>query len=525
MSQGTEFIRFASKNERRYIMRHALGFYNALTLTGLYTLSDAGSFDANNLNNFIPALKHCIATHPILSAAIEGQNTENPSFIRPDYLDLRNHLHLLDTLATSTSSSAKHKDDQELHLITQVTKQIHDQPFLQVNQKPPWKVFIVPLVDESTLVHRVYIIFAYSHSHGDGRSGLEFHRTLLEGLKTAQELYDLEYLYQTSTSAMSLPPPLEEAANLTITWRYLFLNVFGDYIPNALNNLLNLQSPVNKPHAANAWTGKAMSYDKFNFHTGSELLLVKNDQLNAILSMCRQKGVKFTGFFNHLVVHILQSLLPHVGNGNVPTQTLLGQIVVDLRPLLPAYTANENQMINSVTALYVSAPSTSSDWNTAFNLKHDPAFWEDARRTTDQLAECASTLVDQPIGLLRYLGSFRDWFLGKVGMSRDSSYEISNAVVFDPHARSIDLSTTTDPRKWDIERVLFSQPANVTGSPLNFQIVTRRGGDMVITLNWQLGVLGVSDEAVLARKILDKARDLMSEICCGCPASCIHCDR
>jgi hypothetical protein len=485
-------------------MRHALGFYHALTITGLYALPDTdSSFDATNLDNFIPAMKHCIATHPILSVVIQGESTENPCFVQPKSLNLRNHLHLIDTLFPA-------RDD--IHGITRLTKEIHDQPFRNVDQQPPWKVFIVPLTDEEKPSPRVYIVFAYSHSHGDGKSGLEFHRTFLEGLRTANETYDQSHIYQISNLASLLPPPLEQAANLTITWRYLFLNLFGGYIPNIACRLFDFQPPVNIAHASMAWTGKVMSYDPSHFHTGSEVLLIKKELLNAVLKICRENDVKFTGFLNHLIAHILHRRISQDGDENTKKQTLLGQIVVDLRPMIPAYAKNENQMGNSVSALYVSCTqSRKSGKDTTACLTHDTTFWNDARRTTVQLAECASTLVDQPIGLLRYLDSFRPWFLGKLGKNRDSSYEISNAIVFDPMSQSLNDSHAGK-ENWDIERVLFSQPANVTGSPLSFQIVTRKDSDMIITLNWQLGVLGVSDEDAFVLGILDRIHDLLTEI-------------
>ena len=99
---------FQGGNERRYIMRHALGFYGAVTLTGLYSVSDSVySFDPSNLEHFVPALKHCIAAHPILSAAIQGQTTESPNFTRPAYLDLRRHLHVVHAFSPLASLSPK----------------------------------------------------------------------------------------------------------------------------------------------------------------------------------------------------------------------------------------------------------------------------------------------------------------------------------------------------------------------------------------------------------------------------------
>ncbi|KAJ6109346.1 alcohol acetyltransferase [Penicillium sp. IBT 16267x] len=508
-----EIIRPASNNERRHIMRHALGFYRALTLSGLYTLHDTdNSFDASNLGYFIPALKYCIAAHPILGAAIHGETTESPQFVRSAYLNLQNHIHLVETV--SPTGSYPLKDD--LNFLTRVNREIHDQPFLNVDQSPPWKLIICPLANEPTApgTQRMYVIFAYSHSHGDGKSGLAFHKTFLEGLQTAHELYDQSPVYQPPASP--IPPPLEQACNLKITWSYLLLNLFGGYMPTSVCNLLDFPAPA----TTHTWTGKEMCYDPENFHTGSEALLVNKSLLDATLRVCRKHEVRFTGFFNHLILHILDTILPHDA-----TRTFLGQIVVDLRPLVPVYTANE--MVNCVSALYESSKSNQipgGNERPTTSLKHDASFWDAARMTTNRLAACASSLVNQPIGLLRYLNRFRPWFLGKLGKDRESSYEISNAVVFDPQNSDVSpILPSARLRNWDIERVAFSQPADVTGSALNFQIVTRKGGDMVITLNWQLGILDVLDENQFVQDILARIHGSLTVICCDCPVDCVDC--
>ena len=49
--------------------------------------------------------------------------------------------------------------------------------------------------------------------------------------------------------------------------------------------------------------------------------------------------------------------------------------------------------------------------------------------------------------------------------------------------------------------MLFSQPASAGGSCLSFTTVTRHGGDMVLMLSWQSGIVGVEDEQGLASRI------------------------
>ncbi|KAL4913760.1 hypothetical protein BDW62DRAFT_191826 [Aspergillus aurantiobrunneus] len=118
-------------------------------------------------------------------------------------------------------------------------------------------------------------------------------------------------------------------------------------------------------------------------------------------------------------------------------------------------------------------------------------------------------LSTRPWVLLRYLDKFRPWFLEKLGKRRDSSYEISNAVVLDPSSKS---AVDDDRGRWDIVRMVFSQPANVTSCPLSFSAVTTKGGEMVLTVNWQVGVLAVDDEDAFAKDVLRRIDGYLADI-------------
>ncbi|OMP87559.1 hypothetical protein BK809_0007646 [Diplodia seriata] len=133
----------------------------------------------------------------------------------------------------------------------------------------------------------------------------------------------------------------------------------------------------------------------------------------------------------------------------------------------------------------------------------EDVFWHRARETTRALAERSSTLGDQPIGLLKYLRSFRGWLEGQVGGRREASYEVSNLMAFKPELEGdVDGGNGVG---WGLGRMVFSQPANATGAAVNFNIVTREGGDMVVALTWQRGVLGVDggDEDAWAKGVCE----------------------
>jgi hypothetical protein len=467
----------------------------------------ADNADVKNPTTYIPALKHCVATHPILSAEIRGQDGEEPVFVRCGNMggmDLERHLEVLDPASAVP-------DVDEIEALKRVMLRVHDTCFEDVERVPPWKVIILPLSPSGEEgKNRAYVVFAYSHSHGDGRSGLNFHRTFLEGLRRGQEdgRYDCTPVYSTSGLG-SLPPALEEACTLRITWKFLHSTLFGARMPECLRGWLGFSTPI---ASDKTWTGKVMQYNAGNFRTGSEILLVQRNRVESVLRACREKGgARFTGLLNQLVVRALSDVLPE-HDASCAVEDFIGAIVVDLRALVPAY--KPEMMLNCVSAVYEGSQRVAKGISVV-SLKDDEALWDAVRGTTARLAHSASTLVDQPIGLVQYLNKFRPWFLEKLGEARDSSYEISNAVVFDPSPKdntSVSGVESDGKGTWDIERMVFSQPANVTNCPLSFSVVTRKDGEMIMTLNWQVGVLGVADENGLAKDILGRIDGYLTEI-------------
>ncbi|RDW65779.1 uncharacterized protein DSM5745_09518 [Aspergillus mulundensis] len=529
-------LRAASKNEHRYITRHALGFYRALTMTGLYTLdldtglstSESSEYvDMTIPDTYIPALKWCIAAHPILRTGIQGQDGEEPVFVRAPKMDLRRHVRV----DCSIMDGGVNLDGKsEVEALRRVLLREHDEGFEGVENVPPWRVVVAPLPvsdidgyqrNDARRKAKAYIIFAYSHSHGDGRSGLVFHRAFLEGLRGAHRVYDKGYEYATtidhqgsvSEVEYQLPPPLEEACALRITWSYLLLTLFGAHLPAFVSRWFGFQTPA---VTEGTWTGEVMMHDSESFRTGAAILIVEERRLDTVLKTCREKGgARFTGLLNQLVVRALSGALSaHTFASEASVNNFIGQIVIDLRRLVPAY--SDDMMVNCVSAASECSPRVPDDQDE--DLRNNAAFWDAVRQTTLRLARSSSTLVDQPIGLLRYLDKFRPWFLEKLGKRRDSSYEISNAVVFDPSPGHKSTSVESNNRKeevkmdWNIERMVMSQPANVTGCPLSFSVVTRKGGDMALTLNWQVGVLGIEDEDGFAEDVLKRIDGLLAGI-------------
>ena len=475
-------------------MRQALDHYRTLVIGGIYSCDE--KITAESLRDvFFRALKHCISVHPILSAVILGEETEAPVFARPRTLDLNNHISTFET-----GSGGKGKGEQDL--IKSAFIHTHDQPFNARDRIPPWKIVVVPLPSPvETSSKRYLILFGYYHSHGDGKSGLAFHKSFVRGLSLASDLdcrFTTDSIHETPDTP--LLPPVEKAGRLTISWSYLLTPVLGAYLPSFIAKPLNFRASAT-PESHDQWRGNPTSYNPDDFRTCVEMLVVDNLELQKILTACRERGAKFTGLFHQFIVRALSEALPEDGKAG----SFVSQTAVDLRHLLNGITSDDMALIP--TGYYELFPRRQADaWKGWTVSGRENPIWEAAIATTNGLAKCASTLHDQPIGLLGYLTNFHSWTKAKIGELRDSSYELSNILSFNP-------GPTRPEDVWHVDTMLFSQPANASGSCVNFNTVSRDGGDMVLMLSWQSGVLGLDDEQDFAARVCASIRTSIDELC------------
>ncbi|TIA40714.1 hypothetical protein D6C79_07382 [Aureobasidium pullulans] len=484
-------LRPAGYNERRYITRQSLGYYRTLAIGGIYTVDQASATKIPQ-QTFVPALKHCVATHPLLSATIEGQDTESPSFARPKTLDLHNHVEILCTDDLGSGAA----DLSEKDLIHRVTNRTLDLELSDVEITPPWKVVVFSLPGQGS-TQRLFILFAYYHSHGDGKSALAFHKTFLQGLNQESNVGD-NFLCE--TPSVALPSTIEQAGKLSISWSYLLSPLFGAYLPEAVVKSLGLRASTT-PKSADAWTGKRVPFNHDTFSTGLEFFSVPHQTMDAALRLCRAHDVKFTGLLHQLIVRALSEALP----GSLTIGSFVASTVVDLRPLLNGIGPNDMSCPGPTAAFELFSRSKPTDWNNWTQPQSGSPIWTAARRTTKDVAKCASTLHDQPIGLLSYLSKFRPWMQGEAEKDRDTSYEISNLGVFDPKAGS-------QKGAWDVESMFFAQPANLLGGCLAFSVVTRKGGDMTVSVTWQEETLGVEEEQAFVARTCHLITQYLGEI-------------
>jgi hypothetical protein len=447
---------------------------------------------------FFAALESCIDEHPILSTVILGGDTEAPVIATPKTLDLDAHLEIREA----------DRDTSEGNSIEKLLTETGDRQFSSLHTTPPWKLVLAPLSSGATSGQsRLLVLYSNYHSHGDGRSGLAFHNSFHAGLVKCLGQADQQYKYVEpicNASTKPLLPPIEEGGKLSLSWPYLLSPLLGTYLPTSIASFLGIRTSWLSQEVG-IWRGKKTTFDLANHSTGLVLFNIEPATMRKVLQQCRAMKTTFTGVLEHLIV---RSLVAPDG-GAVAMKAFNTGIAIDMRHLFEGRYSDAS-MLNCVTGYSELVVFDRSEETTDWATNPSSIFWEAARKTSADLKVASSTLHNQPIGLLQYLKDFRSWTTGQIGKERESSFEISNLGAFSPA-----LQTEEEKPGISIEKVVFSQPAKATGSLLDFNPVSLKGGPLAMTITWQFGVLGLaeeSDETAFVRRVASKLESLVREV-------------
>ncbi|KAK5064419.1 hypothetical protein LTR84_000252 [Exophiala bonariae] len=441
------YLRAASPNERRCIARDYLDFYRGLAVGGTYDFSDGSNLSCPS--TYTRGLQKCIERHPQLSVVTINAESNSPYFEHYPKVDLEQHLQHLDKCK---------KDGDEDKAIQNALPGILDTKLLP--SIPAWKVFILPLSEK-----RCFIAFFYSHTLGDGMSGLAFHQTLLSGL----EVSHIENELPPSTRSKDIGPASDTPRNLPITWPFFLRTLLGIFLPKPLLSILGLEA-LNNAVTSATWTGSPVFYNAEKHTTGVRTITIDGTIVSRVLRVSRSHGVKLTGLLHQLIVGALSEFLPQ----SADISQFVAQTSLSLRGAL--------NISGDKIGNFISADTATLPKNNKMRCEAEAKVnWSSAKAITERLAAVSKDLRNHPIGLLPYVSDMRSWTLSKVGGSRDCSYEVSNLTSFRP---------VSPGGRATIVKMVFCQPASVTGAPLSFNVVSVANGPLSIAVSWQLGALG-----------------------------------
>ena len=436
----------AGPNERRCVARESLGFYRALIVGGIYNFSHP--VDLASTSTYIHALRQCVRRHQQLSCNLVDRESDSPYYQACDRLDLSQHVQILPQ--RNGWDGIRSVEDALPAILDSVGP-------LSI---PAWKVTIIPFPQQ-----KCFVGFSFSHSLGDGMSGIAFHRTFLAALQELGVEKDLIY----TPTLQQLDPPFDTSTNLPISWSFLLRPLLGTLLPKRVASLFGFGDKI----PPGTWTGSRVFYNAEEHRTGVKTLSIDGALVKEALRVCRTHQAKLTGLLHQLIIDSLsESLAQCSGIDNLTAQTAL-----NLRGAVGKSNDEMGNFISAVTHTHaIKKPSGDSEVFQELD-------WSAVRAVTERLAAAAKELRDQPIGLLRYLTDVRSWVASQPGQRRDCSYEVSNLGSFQPSGPT---------KRCSVTEMIFCQPANVLGAALDLNVVSVVNGSLSIAVSWQAGALSLS---------------------------------
>ncbi|EWZ35603.1 alcohol acetyltransferase [Fusarium oxysporum Fo47] len=471
MPAKTEFLRYASPNEMRTIAREDVGYYNAVVIGAVYDFADG--VNVKSPLTYFHALKRCIEEHPFFCVTVGDRNTDKGFYERVASINVEEHISFVEDKNAETDSLEAIGRSMETEL---------DRPFAA--GIPPWRIVVLPLGPS-----QCHVALSFSHTIGDGITGVAFHKTFLAGLRETPATEPSSII---APIDKPLPEPFDTAERLPISWSFLLAPVLAEYMPYVLVRLLGLRVSASYVDEG-TWTAAPIFFDPETYHNKLKIRQVEASQVNKVIQLARTHDARLSGVMHQLITRALSKA---VQDNNVTN--FVAQTAINMRRSIG--------MSNDVASDIVSGSYTIHLRSAATGPLTEQE-WASAAEATKEFAMTSTKLEDNAIGLLRYVPSMRKWTLGKIGKKRDSSYEFSNVGVFDGNNASDD--------RVKVSKLSFAQPGHVGGCPICFNIASVKNGDLVYTVTWQSGALGLGDEAAeekIVEEICDQVQRGFNEI-------------
>lgn len=325
--------------------------------------------------------------------------------------------------------------------------------------------------------------FVCSHNIADGMSGPQLHTSFLHALQTLKDSpYDGSPTWQPPRD-VSLPPPLEQFANLSISWSFLLGPLLNEYLPTAVTSFLGVKATS----TTNVWKGASARPHQLPLASLIATRVCKTylsaEKLKSVLAASKEHNARLTGLLTHLTA---RSLARSLKSRDQNYTEFIAGITINMRK---AMKCGEGQMANypsSTEATVIVEPSHLSAQNTSMSAED----WKSVATTTKHLEERSGTLADQPVGLLAYLNDFRGWNVKNAKAPAKISFEVSNVGVLDGGAGD-----------WNIQDLVFSQSADASGPPMSVNVASTKGGKLNLAFVWGPGALGVDDEVMFMDEV------------------------
>ncbi|KAF7556992.1 hypothetical protein G7Z17_g990 [Cylindrodendrum hubeiense] len=431
---------------------HHLGFFNNVGLSAHYKLSSSSSPAVPDLRQLIyAATGDLVRKHRILFAIPVNEDTTNTYFAALPSINLNRTITFLQR---SQPFIPNEGEDKELDAILEDQ---HNTNFKSdYGTLPFWRLIILqnPGVEKEFTAS-----FIYHHAIGDGVSGLVFHNALRDSLETASSSLSLDVKTERTVVAdsdTSILPPLEELHPLPI----------------------NPTSPSPPAKKLKEWTGNPIHTPcKSRFSS----LYLSPSVSNTFFQECKEKNASVTSALSSVIATVLFSILP-------PTAEALTCIIpVSLRPWLKL----PREVTNDAIGTYFDA--TNVQFTRADHKSQDSSstdIWAGAEQVSKVINDYLGNVSPSgepytAVAIFKTIEDVSVIFNSMIGNPRDAAFEVTNVGLF---PSSTNPQTESAPL-WQVEKVMLSRSAVVSGAAVTVSVATGGNGSMTVGFTWQDGVL------------------------------------
>jgi hypothetical protein len=413
------------------------------------------------------AVVDTIMRHPMLQVGMVGATSKTPSWIQLPSLDLTQHIQWL--------YLGDHADFEQTVQDT-FRVQLDDRfPDLSAGQ-PGWKITIIRQGDAPTLE----VLLTWNHPQFDGAGAKVWHEDFLEMLNAASNgPYERPGLdgdiLRLPDAPPLLPTPIESLRSLPVDLKYLAKSVWGEFRPQFLNRDVSRA----------AWCPIRTSPYKTQFRA----FFVDNASLSAILALCRRNNTTITGLLNGLLLIAFASRLDRTVAPAFQSSTIMDH----RRNLPPAspdapWGSSGRAVSNYVTQLIhrfelelvvrirSKLPANSSGGiDLSADLQRE--LWAvSAQNRLEIVRKLEAGLRNDLIGVFRYVTDWQKTMSDMAKKTRQLTWLVTNIGVLN--------GSTSDDRKWSIDRAQFGLSAEIPAAAVEFAAVSVAGRGMCVSANW-----------------------------------------
>lgn len=417
-------------------LQYDAGIDNYVLISAVYS-SVASPLDRRTL---YPALRQVIEQHPALCVQLSGNAAGTLHFVRLPSIDLD------EVVTFSPETSATY----EAVLTAELAHRVRGTTL--------WRLTV--LKDNT-------VIFEFHHAIGDGRSGLAFHRSLLNALNTTSPSQPISGTVVETPASITLATPVELATNVSVSIS-TFFRLF----------LENRVLPRSWLPGTSAWSGLPCPSQPHR-RACVRLHTINPTDAKLLLTLCRKHGCTLNGFLHTLAIYVLSNIVHKLNatrSVNEKYTSLSAGIAIDLRPLTGC---SEHTMTTQASGHTYHVPLLDPS---RVLPPTDVSFPWDAAKEYSREVQGYRDKAKEIVGLLKILYKRRDpvQFLNeKLGKKRDLGLRLSNLGRFAPAPESNGRTSV-----WSIGEVWYCSSNPTTGAALTITAVGSPSGTVNIAYNW-----------------------------------------